>query len=322
MKKLGVVVGRFQTEILTATHVDLIDTSLRENDHTLIVVGVGPLPTTARNPLSFNMRAAMIADHLTDTGHSTDTQVNIIEQLADHPDDRIWSNSLDTLIYGAAMQLTNEEVEVTLYHGRDSFREVYSGNYPNFHEIDEHPLDSATRRRENIGRYDWPYVPKRFREGVIWANQNRFPTVYSCVDAAVVWNEYSDKMRLTNKYLLLITKDIAEGYMFPGGFAELNSTDEDDARREVMEETGIDMSFVHAEWLGSFTQDDWRYRSEVDEIRTRLFLFEPYGPLSERPKAVGADDAATAQWVNIKDLKVEDFNKCHRALFERLLEEL
>lgn len=306
MSTLGIIVGRFQVDDLHMGHRSIFEYLKHNVDEVLVVLGEGPLPTTANNPLAVKSRQYMIDSYL------AELDINGISvSLKDHPDDKIWSQNLDDLI-----DRWNDHDEAVIYHSRDTSTEAYTGR----HERAILPAVaglSSTMRRETLGKSaNNPSVD--FRRGVIWANQNRFPTVYSCVDAAVTF-ELFDGIN-TGTYVLVITKDIAPGYMWPGGFAELNSTDEDDARREVAEETGLDTSFFHAEYLGSFTQDDWRYRSEVDEIRTRLFAIHMAG--RKLPEVAGADDAATAQWVNIKDLKVEDFNKCHRALFERLLEEL
>lgn len=308
MSTLGVYVGRFQTDTLHEGHLSVLYYMKHNVDRVLIVIGEGPLPTTTNNPLSAAVRRQMLLDTL--DVEEIEGEVVI---LKDHPDDDVWSKNLDELI------LSNYylDEEVALYHSRDTTTSYYTGQYP-MKELPEVLGLSSTLRRYYIGKREGVNEDAAFRRGVIWANQNRFPTVYSCVDAAVTF-ELFDGIN-TGTYVLVITKDIAPGYMWPGGFAELNSTDEDDARREVAEETGLDTSFFHAEYLGSFTQDDWRYRSEVDEIRTRLFAIHMAG--RKLPEVAGADDAATAQWVNIKDLKVEDFNKCHRALFERLLEEL
>lgn len=310
MSTLGVIVGRFQVDDLHMGHRSIFEYLKHNVDEVLVVLGEGPLPTTANNPLAVKSRQYMIDSYLAELDIS-----GISVSLKDHPDDKIWSQNLDDLI-----DRWNDHDEAVIYHSRDTSTEAYTGT----HERAVLPAVaglSSTMRRETLGKSaSNPSVD--FRRGVIWANQNRFPTVYSCVDAAVVWNKYHGSFYPESCHILLITKDIVPGqYMFPGGFAELNSTDEEDAKREVFEETGVDIFAEEGEWLGSFTQDDWRYRSEVDEIRTRLFKFE-IDSLDNPPTPTAADDAATAQWVPFADLTVDDFNKCHRALFERLLEEL
>lgn len=213
MSNIGVVVGRFQIDQLHDGHQAIIRQARVENDGLLVIVGDNPLPTTAQNPLSVGARIKMVEDYLIETNLY---QQSSVTSLPDHPDDQVWSERLDEIIQWSLQ----EGDTATIYHGRDTTATYYSGSHP-MKEIDELILSSSTNRRAYIGKRQWLMDGAAFRRGVIWANQNRFPTVYSCVDAAVIWTDY-DKDE--EQFLLLITKDIADGWMFPGGFAELNMT--------------------------------------------------------------------------------------------------
>jgi len=297
---IGVIVGRFQLDEIHDGHKSLILEAAKRSDRLLIVIGYGVLPTTMNNPLSVAQRHQMMLEFV--NYHSLENKA-VITTLADHPSDEEWSKNLDSLI-----ESIEKDDNVTLYHSRDSFKDYYSGKYPVI-ELDVLDNHSATLRRKYIGTRSWVADGPAFRRGVIWANQNRYPTVYSCVDGATV--RYDESGQGNPKDVLLITKTDHPHYMFPGGFAEIGSSDEEDVIREVLEETGI--VAINPEYVGSYIQSqDWRYRSEVDEIRTRLFILTAADSAQE---PIASDDAETAQWVSLYDLTIEDFHPCHQELF-------
>ena len=82
-------------------------------------------------------------------------------------------------------------------------------------------------------------------------------------------------------------------WRFIGGFSDPRSTSlEADAKREVSEESGVEVDLIT--YLGSTLIDDWRYRGEQDKIKTALFVAKYiYG------KPEGADDIAEVKWVPI-----------------------
>ena len=170
---------------------------------------------------------------------------------------------------------------------------------------------SGTEVRDHVRRTCEPNAD--FRKGVIWASANRFPVVYTCVDVAVL--NYAK-----TKIVLGQHADGTDGgkLRLPGGFADPGSaTFEEDAYREVREETGMGIGGDLA-YLGSFNVNDYRYRSEPDIIRTILFLgYSPDG------KPRGADDFANAQYHDLAVLR-ECYRKvvaeAHLPLIERVLD--
>ena len=298
MLKIGVIVGRWQVDELHEGHLHLINEAKKQVDILLVGVCNSYLPTTANNPLTVSQRLRMF-DNI--------VAVNAKFVLQDHPSDRVWSMNLDervqdTLLFLGVYGIKTENI--TIFHGRDTTATHYHG-LMQLQEVDAVPDISATKVRADIGKWQFgeDYGTTAYRRGVIWANQNRFPTVYSTVDGAVV-------RIIDNKlHLLMIKKNKADGYLLPGGFAEIGSTHEEDVLREIKEETTIIAD--DPVYLGSFVQDDWRYRYEVDEIRTNLFVCYY---VSGEP--LGQDDADWAGWVNMYD-DVE-INHCHEALVRRV----
>lgn len=97
------------------------------------------------------------------------------------------------------------------------------------------------------------------------------------------------------KVLLIERKhDPCKGYWaFPGGFMNIDETTEEAARRELKEETGIEVQQLFQ--VGAF--------SKVDrDPRERVVTIAYYTLLDHTPEVVGADDAKDAQWFSVNDL--------------------
>lgn len=283
---LGVVVGRFQVPTLHRGHRFLIETVAAAHDRLLIVVGSSRGLPSARNPLSFAARAAMLTRIYP---HA------IVREQFDHPSDHVWSGNLDRLIATVA-----GSEPATLYGARDSFIPHYHGHYQTVTVADLAGFSGTSDRsalREKIG------TSAAWRSGVIHAMQNRLPQTYSTVDVAV----------LRPGQILLAEKRQDEGRLrFIGGFVDPTDTsDEAAAKRELREEAG---SFETADWryLGSTRIDDWRYRGTPDGIMTRFFAT---AHVFGRPEA--SDDIDALHWVS-RDTFRERLIPSHAPLGELL----
>ena len=150
------------------------------------------------------------------------------------------------------------------------------------------------------------YPPNRdFRAGMIAATDNRYPTAFQTVDVAIL-NDDRTKV-------LLGRKPAEKHFRFIGGFSDPASNSlEEDARREVMEETGIEIT--DPVYITSARVDDWRYRGEVDCIKTALFVAHYQ---SGRPE--GSDDVAEVRWFALDQLATADLMPEHDELFHRLM---
>jgi bifunctional NMN adenylyltransferase/nudix hydrolase len=129
---------------------------------------------------------------------------------------------------------------------------------------------------------------------MIAATAYRFPTAFQTVDIAVV----NDKGEL-----LLARKPDEKKWRFIGGFSDPNSKSlEEDAKREVIEESGVEVGNIT--YLGSTIINDWRYRGEIDKIKTAFFVAKyTYG------KPEGADDVAEVKWVPIGRVPINNLMK-------------
>lgn len=294
---VGVIVGRFQVPDLHAAHEELIQHVCDQHDKVIIFLGLSPLMVTQENPLDFESRKQMLLAKF--------PQVNVL-YIKDQGSDAVWSHRLDEMIE----DVTTPAQTVVLYGGRDSFIKHYTphGKYPT-RELVQDTFISGNEIRKAVSRKSVK-ASADFRAGVVWAAFSRFPTVYTAVDVAI-FNEDGDK-------ILLGRKTHEDKYRLPGGFADPKSVSfEQDARREVMEEMNVEIS--DPVYLTSMNVDDWRYKREVDKIRSMLFIAKYQ---SGRPQA--GDDLAEVKWVSIANLGyvMDIIMPTHRPLIEAALNTL
>lgn len=289
---VGVIVARFQVHELHAAHIDLIQSVCDRHDKVLVFLGLSPVRGTRENPLDFEARKQMVLDRF--------PQVNVL-YIKDQASDEVWSQKLDETIG----DITTPNQSVVLYGSRDSFIRHYTGKFPTL-ELEAEKVISGSEIRKTISKSS-AKSSSDFRAGVVWAAYARFPTCYTTVDVAI-FNEERSK-------ILLGRKANEKLYRLIGGFADPRSPSfEADARREVMEETHLQIT--DPVYIGSFRIDDWRYRGEVDCIKTLLFVAQrQFG----NPKP--DDDIAEVRWFDITELKMSDIMPLHRDLVETALSE-
>ena len=87
-------------------------------------------------------------------------------------------------------------------------------------------------------------------------------------------------------------------WAFHGGFMDMEENAEDCARRELKEETGLQLE--HMEQIGVFTDVDRDPRGRTVSIA--------YSALVEKRPVIGADDAAQARWFPISEIPALAFD--------------
>jgi|688.fasta_scaffold169483_5 bifunctional NMN adenylyltransferase/nudix hydrolase len=285
---IGIVIGRFQVHELHSAHLDLIQSVCNEHEKVIIFLGLSPLMVTSNNPLDFESRKQMILESFPKV---------IVMYIKDNPSDEVWSKDLDEKI----RDLASPTQSVVLYGSRDSFITHYSGKYRT-QELMQETYISGSEIRKNISKKVKSSAD--FRAGVIWASGNRFPTCFPCVDIAIFNEDYSK--------ILLARKAKETLYRFVGGFADPKSDCyETDARREVQEETGLEIGDL--KYLGSTIINDFRYRREIDKVKTLFFVGKI---LFGRPEA--NDDICEVKFFDIDKLTATDMIPEHKPLFDML----
>lgn len=268
---VGVIVGRFQVPHLHEVHEELINLVTSNHARTVIFLGLAACKGTKNNPLDFEARKQMILAKFPEV---------TVMPLRDTRSDEVWSRNLDTSL----RDLLNPHDTATLYGGRDSFISHYNGKFQT-QELESDRVISGSEIRSELSKRTKGTAD--FRYGAIWGAYNRYPTAYTTVDIAIFNEDYTK--------ILLARKPDEKEYRLVGGFSTPESKSfEDDARREVHEEAQIEIGDLV--YLGSYHINDWRYRSEVDKIKTILFATKyVFGNPS------GADDIAEVEWTEIGD---------------------
>ncbi len=137
-----------------------------------------------------------------------------------------------------------------------------------------------------------------------------WPTCFHAVDIAV-YDIYSDK-------ILLGRKSGKDYWVFPGGFTDpISKNDEEDAVRELFEETDIVKPSSSLVYIGNYFIDDLRYINSKNKIRTHFYRVDC--SISEKVKA--KDDLEEVKWFDVKYL-IENINTIsprHQHLFHEFL---
>lgn len=285
---VGVVIGRFQVHELHAGHRMLLNEAAKHGKM-LVLIGVSPRLVTRDDPLDYASRERMLREAYPQAS---------VSPLYDQPTDEGWSITLDRTI-NAMFPVDRPK----LYGGRDSFRSHYDGKHE-YAEIDEIQVLSGTDLREQVGNViqssrDW-------RAGAVYAAFNQYPRINPCVDIAILRKGENGTQVLIGKR----DRDMGKS-RFPGG--HIDPTDlcaEDAAKREAMEETGVEITnlrYVCQRKVGS-----WLNTTNY-VVYTTLFAADyVFGA------AKANDDIDEVRWVTIEALQNTSLVNDHVQLAKEL----
>jgi bifunctional NMN adenylyltransferase/nudix hydrolase len=301
--RVGVVVGRFQVPTLTNAHRNLLQSALKDSDILYVFVGEGHVRVDTKDPIPAKIVYDMVSRHV---GLATRKR-NRIEIIQDHPSNKYWSELLDKEIetFLAFDTSVNDEVEVVLFGGRDSFIPHYSGKFLTQYVENVEDSVSGTKIREELKDANralayvsdllYPeheeFVHEAFRAGIIHAAHTSYPISYQCVDMIA----YTRKL----EKVVMVEKEGHGVIQLPGGFVDVcDDSLETAALRELKEETGIVGNV--AVYESSHRIDDWRYRNRRDKIMTTLFAVPI--DVADLKYAKAADDVMKLHLINPVDL--------------------
>lgn len=288
---VGVIIARMQINKLHSEHIDLIETVTKEHKKVLIFLGIAPTFGDPDNSLPYEARYQMLLEKFPNI---------IIQPIEDNESDITWSKNLDNKIKSVLTPMQS----VVLYGSRDSFLKHYCGKFETV-ELEATKKVSASEIRESISKEVVPDA--QFRSGIIWLAYNQYPKIYPTVDIAVV-NQATNEMLMGRKHG-------AKRFRFIGGFADPNNNSfEEDAARELREETGLTPGLDTFKYIGSINIDDWRYKKSVNKIRT-TFFYTNY----DFGIAKADDDIEEVKWFDINSITENDIVKEHIPLLKMFM---
>lgn len=117
-------------------------------------------------------------------------------------------------------------------------------------------------------------------------------SIYNTVDAVIFLKE-------NNQLFILLIRRKNEPYKdhwaLPGGFVDTNELVVEACKRELKEETGLDLKSEDLHFSNYYDKIDRDPRS-----RTITFAFTAY--IDKRKEVKGDDDAVEAKWFEVQDL--------------------
>ena len=268
--RVGIIIGRFQLPYPHKGHLDLIKHVLNKSDRVLVFIGKSPANLNDKNPIPVGLLIGNILN--------IDPKIEV-KTIKDHPSDSYWSYTLDNEI----LTHTDSKDEITLYGSRDSFLTVYNGKFKTEYIESLPNIPSSTDIRNSIQ----PCNSEDFFNGMIFAQNYRFPIVYPTVDIFVYNMSYGT--------ILLGRKPGHHLWQLPGGFIDKGEKASEAATRELREECpNIETTVL--KYIDTFPIEDYRYKGTKDGVLTTLFKC-----YYQRGDLTAGDDLEELKWFTIKE---------------------
>lgn len=330
---LAVLIGRFQP--FHQGHAALLERALAAAPRVVVVLGSARQARNAKNPFTWEERAAMIAGCL---DAATAARLAFVP-VRDYYDDGRWAAAVKRAVHAAG----GEGGRVALVgHAKDA-TSAYLGRFPGWSLLPAPPcgeIDASAVRRVYF-EGDNPAALRALLAGLLPApvahyleGWGKLPHYARLRDEHRVLAEYRqrwgagpfvtvDAVVIAAGHVLLVRRGNAPGrglWAVPGGFLEGRERVLQGAIRELREETGLGVldSLLEASLKGVavFDHPD---RSQRGRIVTHAHHFD-LGDC-RLPAVAGADDAAEARWVAVGELAgmEEEFFEDHFCILDHFL---
>lgn len=336
---LLVFIGRFQPFHLG--HQKVVERAFELSRNVLIIVGSAGKARSVRNPFTFEERKEMINSIFPKA---------IVKPMGDRSyNDTQWVRGVQDIVKEVGLQVANPskgwranglaDIKIGLIGSPKDHTSYYLKLFPQW---DSEPVDflsplHATYIRkmyfeENLQRYEWDAILNdnitQFLEAFkVTAEFSRLQEEHKfIIEYKKQWGEgpfiTADSLVQVAGNILLIRrgKEYGHGLLaLPGGFVKKTEKFFTGAIRELKEETRLKVpaAVLKGSVVASDIFDDPN-RSERGQIITRCFHFRLENEL-ELPEVRGSDDAEWAGWMDISQLREEDFFEDHYHIIVKML---
>lgn len=312
---VAVLIGRFQP--FHNGHAALLAKALATAPRVMVILGSAFSARNAKNPFSWEERAAMIGCTLDESQRARVTFL----PMRDYYNDTRWAEAAAALVHG---QLDNKARIALIGYLKDASSQ-YLNHFPDWEFIgmpQQGEIDATSLRRICFESPDakatqallTPLVPVsvlHYLQG--WTILPQFAvqqTEHLAIEESrKIWGSGPfitvDAVVRASNQILLIRRGRAPGkglWALPGGFLDGRERVLQGAIRELREETGFALLNSTLEGaLAGVAVFDHPDRS----LRGRTITHAHYFDLKEArpPEVAGADDAADARWIPISELK-------------------
>jgi len=336
---LVIFIGRFQP--VHIGHVAVIESARKVADNVVVLVGSAGQPRTSKNPWTYDDRAGMIAEVFPQPSSRVYTY-----PLSDAPySDQQWAIGVQEAVEKAVNVLVpvyqQKKAKIALIGHTKDESSFYLKMFPQW-DLIEHELNEVVNATD-IRKLMFEEVSDKFIAGVLPQPVQDIIQVFRATESyAILKREYEmikkyhkawaaapypptfvtvDAIVVQSGHVLLIQRDAAPGeglWAMPGGFLDQKERIIDGVIRELREETKLKVPTPVLK--GSIVKEhvfDKPDRSLRGRTITHAYLIElPPGVL---PQVKGSDDARTAKWVPISDIKEEEMFEDHYAIIRYML---
>ena len=340
----GIVIGRFQP--FHSTHQKLIEHSLTLAEKVIVILGSARSASDVKNPFTPAMREEIIRACFPNDAHRL-----IFRAVRDYPyNDHVWTAEIQNIVDEISDD-TAEETKKIAVVGYFKDRSSYylnlfpQWNFEEFYTSDKKLLNiNATQIRADffVGGDAWKNsVPAQVAAVLdVFKQTETFPTL--CKEFAYL-KQYKEDTRFVgvsfdptfittdavvvqSGHVLVIRRGHQPGkglLALPGGFLAANLTLEDNAIKELKEETQIKLAAqILRGGIKNSKAFDYPDRSNRGRTITFAYYIELQPDLKDGlPRVKGGDDAAKAFWLPLSALgeKEDEFFEDHLSIIRYFL---
>ncbi|MCL2206871.1 MAG: bifunctional nicotinamide-nucleotide adenylyltransferase/Nudix hydroxylase [Fibromonadales bacterium] len=312
-----IYIGRFQPP--HNGHFVTIRKALEQTDSLLIFVGSHEVCRSLRNPFTTQERIEMLKLSLTQDELKKITFIPIHDSNYNHSEwvrtckDKVCLFSAEPADF-APIGIIGYKKDGTSYY-LDLFPEWKFVEMPlqekglSSSEIRDKWLGGTLTKQDKIPPELYGYLKEK--ESEEWAKLQmeeyklvqEYKKEWSCTPYPPIFVA-GDALVLCNEHILLIKRGAFPGkglYAMAGGFLDSDESIRNCAIRELMEETGIELSYkILSNSIKDYQVFDDPNREPRGRMISHTFLFDLQSP--RLPKLKAADDASEAMWFPLGDL--------------------